>query len=94
MYINFQLFEDYHTFKKPELEKTSGKTRLSSEIDINLEREPKVRVLQSDISNNLLAQGILPYVGFPESVPLNRVCCIFIMNLGQCQYLHVVQNSL
>ena len=41
----FQLFQDYHLLQRPELEKSSGKTRLSLEIDSDLSSEQKVRHL-------------------------------------------------
>lgn len=41
----FQLFQDYYTLKKLELQEQSEKTPLSSEIDRMLELEPKVRTV-------------------------------------------------
>ncbi|XP_022786312.1 proprotein convertase subtilisin/kexin type 6-like [Stylophora pistillata] len=38
----FQLFQDYHLFQRPDLDKSSGKTQLSLKIDAKLSREQKV----------------------------------------------------
>ena len=38
----FQLFENYHVFKKPELKKSVEKTPLASDIDWKLDAESKV----------------------------------------------------
>ena len=40
--IYFQLFENYHVFKNPELKKSIEKTPLASEIDRKLDAESKV----------------------------------------------------
>jgi len=40
--IYFQLFENYHVFKKPELKKSVEKTPLASGIDRKLDAESKV----------------------------------------------------
>ena len=43
----FQLIEDYHTLKRPDLPKSSQKTQLSLEIDGKLHSEKKVHLFIS-----------------------------------------------
>lgn len=45
----FQLFEDYHVFKRPELKQRSEKTPELSEIDRKLAMEPKASVLNNHV---------------------------------------------
>lgn len=43
-FIYFQLFKDYHVFKRAELETRAEKTPLASEIEMKLDAESKVRL--------------------------------------------------
>ena len=53
----FQLIEDYHTLKRPDLLKSSQKTQLSLEIDGKLHSEKKVHTCKSQDVNFWVGKG-------------------------------------